>query len=169
MDSLAKKTCTPCRGGMSPLNREEAQRLHVQGGSGFTLDRLRRAFTIPIIKPVHVAENGTFESAHHHFIRIWIHADLVRVMVADHDETKQRVAFIDEAMAVPLSCRKSDVIAGLDAVATLAEAERCLAFERNDVLFLKQMIMEWNGLLARRQFHVGNADLAPFHVSESTR
>ena len=30
MDSLAEKTCTPCRGGVPPLTQEEAQRLHGQ-------------------------------------------------------------------------------------------------------------------------------------------
>ena len=39
-------------------------------------------------------------------------------------------------MAGALPCRKPDVIAGLDWVAALAEPQRCLAFERNDVLFL---------------------------------
>jgi hypothetical protein len=41
-------------------------------------------------------------------------------MVAYHEETKRRITFIDEAMADALSCRKSDVVAGPDAVATLA-------------------------------------------------
>jgi 4a-hydroxytetrahydrobiopterin dehydratase len=29
-DALAEKTCTPCRGGIPPLTREEAERLHAQ-------------------------------------------------------------------------------------------------------------------------------------------
>jgi hypothetical protein len=38
MDSLSEKTCTPCRGGVPPLNREEAQRLHIQAPDWQLLD-----------------------------------------------------------------------------------------------------------------------------------
>ena len=63
-------------------------------------------------------------------------------------------------MAGALAGRKSDIVAGLDEVAILAEAERGLAFERNDVLLLEQMIVEGNGLPAGRQLLIGKADLA---------
>jgi 4a-hydroxytetrahydrobiopterin dehydratase len=48
MDTLAEKTCTPCRGGVPPLNREEAQRLHVQAPDWQLLDdahRIERRFS----------------------------------------------------------------------------------------------------------------------------
>ena len=31
IETLAEKTCTPCRGGVPPLPHDEAQRLQVQG------------------------------------------------------------------------------------------------------------------------------------------
>jgi 4a-hydroxytetrahydrobiopterin dehydratase len=48
MDSLSEKACTPCRGGVPPLNREEAQRLHVQASDWQLLDdahRIERRFS----------------------------------------------------------------------------------------------------------------------------
>jgi 4a-hydroxytetrahydrobiopterin dehydratase len=30
MNDLAERTCTPCRGGVAPLTREEAERFHAQ-------------------------------------------------------------------------------------------------------------------------------------------
>jgi 4a-hydroxytetrahydrobiopterin dehydratase len=48
--SLTAKTCTPCRGGVPPLGREEARRLLVET-PGWTLDesatRIERAFVFP--------------------------------------------------------------------------------------------------------------------------
>ncbi len=46
-ESLADKTCTPCRGGMPPLDREEAERLHSQAPEWSLLDdahRIERTF-----------------------------------------------------------------------------------------------------------------------------
>jgi 4a-hydroxytetrahydrobiopterin dehydratase len=46
-DSLAEKTCTPCRGGVPPLNREEAKRFSVQAPDWQLLDdahRIERRF-----------------------------------------------------------------------------------------------------------------------------
>src|SRR5688572_12352095 len=93
--------------------------------------------TFPIIQPLRIAEDSAVESTHHDFSRIRIDADLVWLMVSYHQETKRRITFINEAMAGALSCRKPDVVASPDAVATVAQAERCLTFERNDVFFLK--------------------------------
>jgi 4a-hydroxytetrahydrobiopterin dehydratase len=48
MDSLAEKTCTPCRGGVPPLNREEAKRFSVQVPDWQLLDdahRIERRFS----------------------------------------------------------------------------------------------------------------------------
>ncbi|MGH6874445.1 MAG: 4a-hydroxytetrahydrobiopterin dehydratase [Aestuariivirgaceae bacterium] len=48
MVSLAEKTCTPCRGGVPPLNREEAQRLQAQARDWQLLDeasRIERRFS----------------------------------------------------------------------------------------------------------------------------
>lgn len=42
MDSLAEKTCTPCRGGVPPLKREEAERFHVQSPDWQVVDDARR-------------------------------------------------------------------------------------------------------------------------------
>ena len=33
-ETLAEKTCTPCRGGIPPLTRDEAQRLQAQAPIG---------------------------------------------------------------------------------------------------------------------------------------
>jgi 4a-hydroxytetrahydrobiopterin dehydratase len=33
IETLAEKTCTPCRGGIPPLRRDEAQRLQTQAPS----------------------------------------------------------------------------------------------------------------------------------------
>ena len=47
MNSLAEKTCTPCRGGVPPLNREEAKRFSVQAPDWQLLDdahRIERRF-----------------------------------------------------------------------------------------------------------------------------
>jgi len=41
-ESLADKTCTPCRGGDPPLTREEAERLHTQAPDWSLLDDARR-------------------------------------------------------------------------------------------------------------------------------
>ena len=51
MDSLAEKTCTPCRGGVPPLNREEAERFSVQAPDWQILDdshRIERRFSFAI-------------------------------------------------------------------------------------------------------------------------
>jgi 4a-hydroxytetrahydrobiopterin dehydratase len=48
MNSLSEKTCTPCRGGVPPLNREEAVHLHVQAPDWQLLDdahRIERRFS----------------------------------------------------------------------------------------------------------------------------
>ncbi|HYM99762.1 MAG TPA: 4a-hydroxytetrahydrobiopterin dehydratase [Aestuariivirgaceae bacterium] len=42
MDSLAEKTCTPCRGGVAPLTQEEAQRLQGQAAEWQLADNARR-------------------------------------------------------------------------------------------------------------------------------
>jgi 4a-hydroxytetrahydrobiopterin dehydratase len=47
MDSLAEKTCTPCRGGVPPLNQAEAKRFSVQVPDWQLLDdahRIERRF-----------------------------------------------------------------------------------------------------------------------------
>jgi 4a-hydroxytetrahydrobiopterin dehydratase len=48
MDSLAEKTCTPCRGGVPPLNQEEAERISAQAPDWQILDdahRIERRFS----------------------------------------------------------------------------------------------------------------------------
>jgi 4a-hydroxytetrahydrobiopterin dehydratase len=48
MEPLSEKTCTPCRGGVPPLKREEAQRLHVQAPDWQLVDdahRIERRFS----------------------------------------------------------------------------------------------------------------------------
>jgi 4a-hydroxytetrahydrobiopterin dehydratase len=48
MDSLAEKACTPCRGGVPPLDREEARRLHAQTPDWQLVDdahRIERRFS----------------------------------------------------------------------------------------------------------------------------
>jgi 4a-hydroxytetrahydrobiopterin dehydratase len=45
--TLAEKTCTPCRGGVPPLTREEAEALHAQAPEWALLEdahRIERAF-----------------------------------------------------------------------------------------------------------------------------
>ena len=47
IDTLAEKTCTPCRGGVPPLTREEAQRLQIQVSNWELVDdahRIERSF-----------------------------------------------------------------------------------------------------------------------------
>lgn len=41
-DSLAEKTCTPCRGGIPPLTRDEAERFRAQVPQWETRDDARR-------------------------------------------------------------------------------------------------------------------------------
>ena len=41
-ETLAEKTCTPCRGGIPPLTRDEAQRLQVQAPKWGLEDDARR-------------------------------------------------------------------------------------------------------------------------------
>ncbi|MER8995658.1 4a-hydroxytetrahydrobiopterin dehydratase [Mesorhizobium sp. M0678] len=46
-DTLAEKTCTPCRGGVPPLTRDEAQRFQAQAPDwelGDDADRIQRSF-----------------------------------------------------------------------------------------------------------------------------
>ena len=46
-ETLVEKTCTPCRGGIPPLTREEAERLHSQAPQWELLDdahRIERSF-----------------------------------------------------------------------------------------------------------------------------
>ena len=46
-ETLVEKTCTPCRGGIPPLTREEAERLHSQAPLWELLDdahRIERSF-----------------------------------------------------------------------------------------------------------------------------
>ena len=46
-ETLAEKTCTPCRGGIPPLTRDEAQRLQAQAPNWELADdahRIERAF-----------------------------------------------------------------------------------------------------------------------------
>jgi 4a-hydroxytetrahydrobiopterin dehydratase len=48
METLAEKTCTPCRGGVPPLSREEAERLRVQSPDWQLADdghRIERRFS----------------------------------------------------------------------------------------------------------------------------
>jgi len=48
MDSLADKTCTPCRGGVPPLTQEEANDLHSQSPDWQLVDdahRIERRFS----------------------------------------------------------------------------------------------------------------------------
>jgi 4a-hydroxytetrahydrobiopterin dehydratase len=48
MDSLADKTCTPCRGGVPPLTQEEANDLHSQSPDWQLVDdahRIERCFS----------------------------------------------------------------------------------------------------------------------------
>src|SRR5262249_716731 len=54
-----------------------------------------------------------------------------------------------------------DVVSRLDGVALLAQAQRRLAFQRDDVLLLLHVVVEGTGLPTRRQLLVGYADLAP--------
>ena len=47
--NLAEKTCTPCRGGVPPLTREEAERLHAQAPAWQLVDdahRIERTFRL---------------------------------------------------------------------------------------------------------------------------
>jgi 4a-hydroxytetrahydrobiopterin dehydratase len=47
--TLAEKTCTPCRGGVPPLTRAEAERLHGEAPSWQLVDdahRIERAFRL---------------------------------------------------------------------------------------------------------------------------
>jgi 4a-hydroxytetrahydrobiopterin dehydratase len=49
MTSLAEKTCTPCRGGIPPLTRDEAESLHAQAPDWQLLDdahRIERTFRL---------------------------------------------------------------------------------------------------------------------------
>jgi len=41
-DKLAEKSCTPCRGGIPPLTRQEAETLHAQAPEWTLLDEARR-------------------------------------------------------------------------------------------------------------------------------
>jgi 4a-hydroxytetrahydrobiopterin dehydratase len=41
-EALTEKTCTPCRGGILPLTREEAERLHEQAPEWSLVDDARR-------------------------------------------------------------------------------------------------------------------------------
>src|SRR5688572_26664011 len=81
-------------------------------------------------------------------------------MIADHDVAEWRIAFVDKAVAGSLTRRKAHIIAGLDAMPSVTEAERRFAFEGDDVFFLEEMIVERHGLLARRQLLIGDADLS---------
>ena len=40
--ALADKTCTPCRGGIPPLDADEAERLHAQAADWALLDDAKR-------------------------------------------------------------------------------------------------------------------------------
>jgi 4a-hydroxytetrahydrobiopterin dehydratase len=42
MDSLAEKTCTPCRGGVPPLTQDEAEHFHVQSPDWQLVDNAHR-------------------------------------------------------------------------------------------------------------------------------
>jgi 4a-hydroxytetrahydrobiopterin dehydratase len=42
MESLAEKTCTPCRGGVPPLTRDEAEHFHVQSPDWQLVDNAHR-------------------------------------------------------------------------------------------------------------------------------
>lgn len=49
-DTLVNKTCTPCRGGVLPLSREEAERFLAQAPQWALLDdarRIERSFRFP--------------------------------------------------------------------------------------------------------------------------
>jgi 4a-hydroxytetrahydrobiopterin dehydratase len=70
--SLAEKTCTPCRGGVPPLTRDEAERLHAQAPAWQLLDdahRIERTFSLPnfrqaLIFVQHVGELAEAEGHH---------------------------------------------------------------------------------------------------------
>ena len=100
-------------------------------GTRPALDGLIGAFAVPVVEPLRVAKDGAIEPAHQHLVGVGIDANLARLIVADHDEPERHIAFIDEAVAGALAGGKSDIVAGLDAIALLAEAQRRLAFERN--------------------------------------
>ena len=48
-ETLAEKTCTPCRGGIPPLTRDEAQRFQAQAANwelGDDAHRIQRTFRV---------------------------------------------------------------------------------------------------------------------------
>lgn len=71
-EALAEKTCTPCRGGVPPLTREEAERMHVQAPDWQVLDdshRIERKFKFPDFRGAlkfvqHVGELAETEGHH---------------------------------------------------------------------------------------------------------
>src|SRR5690606_30580053 len=88
--------------------------------------------------------------------------DFVRIVRADHDEAERFVGFVDEAVPQPLAGGKANVFASFEAKALFAPAQSAFALERDDVLFLDQMIMERHALLAGRELFIADANLALF-------
>ena len=56
MTALAEKNCVPCRGGVPPLTREEAERLHEQAPDWTLLDDARRIERISYEEMLEMAE-----------------------------------------------------------------------------------------------------------------
>jgi 4a-hydroxytetrahydrobiopterin dehydratase len=50
--TLAEKTCTPCRGGIPPLTRDEGQRLQIQAPNWEFADDTRRIERIRLVQDV---------------------------------------------------------------------------------------------------------------------
>src|SRR3546814_11985450 len=81
------------------------------------------------------------EGAHHHLVRIGQNADVVRVVLADHQVAAGAVAAVDEGMADLLPGGKADVVAGLHNMALVSKQQRHLAFDDEGMLLLQQVIV----------------------------
>src|SRR3546814_15768568 len=84
------------------------------------------------------------EGAHHHLVRIGQNADVVRVVLADHQVAAGAVAAVAEGMADLLPGGKAAVVAGLQHMALVSQQQRHPAFAYAGMLLLPPAILPWS-------------------------
>src|SRR3546814_6214439 len=87
-----------------------------------------------------------------------LNADVVRVVLADHQVAAGAVAAVDEGMADLLPGGKADVVPGLHHIALVSQQQRHLAFYAEAMLLLQQVIVPGCAAHAGRRPRDQNAD-----------
>src|SRR3546814_16254254 len=81
------------------------------------------------------------EGAHHNLVRIGQNADVVRVVLADHQVAAGAVAAVDEGMTDLMPGGKADVVAGPHNMDIVTKKQRYLAFADACLLLIQTVLV----------------------------